>query len=60
MAGVMMDSASHTPVSRELNTTSIEGVFVCGNSYQVYDVVDSVSRDSEQAGRQAAAYLKKI
>ena len=59
MAGVVMNKNTNTPVSDELNTTSIPGMFVCGNSYQVYDLVDSVSRDSEKAGRLAAAYLKE-
>lgn len=35
------------------------GVFVCGNSFKVYDYVDSVTRDSESAGREAADYLRK-
>ncbi len=60
MAGVAMDRKRNIPVSQELNTTSIPGLFVCGNSYRVYDIVDSVSRDSAQAGRQAAAYLKAL
>jgi len=59
MAGVVMNKDTNTPVSEELNTTSIPGLFVCGNSYQVYDLADSVSLDSEKAGRQAAEYLKE-
>ena len=43
--------------SAELNRTSIPGVFACGNSFKVYDLVDWVSRDSELAGRAAAEYL---
>ncbi len=58
MAGVVMNKAANTPVSDKLNATSIPGLFVCGNSYQVYDLADSVSRDSEEAGRQAAEYLR--
>ncbi|MCK5214324.1 MAG: FAD-dependent oxidoreductase [Candidatus Omnitrophica bacterium] len=60
MAGVVMNKETNTPVSEKLNTTSIPGIFVCGNSYQVYDVVDSVTRDSERAGQQAAEYLKRL
>jgi thioredoxin reductase len=37
---------------------AIPGLFVCGNSFKVYDLVDSVTRDSEKAGQQAAEYLK--
>ncbi|MBN3033299.1 MAG: FAD-dependent oxidoreductase [Candidatus Saganbacteria bacterium] len=42
-----------------LNLTSLPGVFVCGNAYKVYDLVDTVARDSEQAGQMAAEYLRK-
>jgi NADPH-dependent 2,4-dienoyl-CoA reductase/sulfur reductase-like enzyme len=56
-AGVEMDPKTNGPASAELNKTSIPGIFVCGNAYRVYDLVDSVSRDSEQAGRLAAEYL---
>jgi len=59
MAGVLMDKKTNTPVSSEINTTSLDGLFVCGNAYCVYDIVDSVTRDSEMAGRMAAAYLKE-
>jgi len=58
MAGVVMDKKTNSPVSGEVNITSVPGIFVCGNSYKVYDLADSVSRDSEIAGRQAAEYLR--
>ena len=58
MAGVKIDKKTNCPVSDELNKTSIPGVFVCGNSFKVYDLVDSVTRDSEIAGQLAAEYLK--
>ena len=38
MAGVVMDK-------KEVNKTSVPGIFVCGNSFKVYDLVDSVSKD---------------
>lgn len=59
MAGVLIDKRTNCPVSEELNKSSIPGIFVCGNSFKVYDIVDAVSRDSEIAGELAAAYLKK-
>jgi len=59
MAGVQINKKTNSPVSEELNGTSIPGIFVCGNSFKVYDIVDAVSRDSEIAGELAAAYLKK-
>lgn len=60
MAGVAIDKKTQTPISEELNKTSIAGLFVCGNSFKIYDLVDSVSRDSIIAGSQAAEYLKGL
>lgn len=59
MAGVTMDQKTNTPVADALNTTSIPGVFVCGNACKVYDLVDYVTRDSEVAGRMAAEYVER-
>ena len=59
MAGVEIDRVTNTPVSSEVNVTSIPGLFVCGNSYKVYDLVDNVTKDSEKAGHLAAEYLWK-
>ena len=39
---------------------AIPGLFVCGNSFKIYDVVDSVTKDSEKAGRLAAEYLRGL
>lgn len=58
MAGVKLDPATNSPVSTAVNMSSIPGIFICGNSYKVYDLVDSVARDSEKAGQMAAEYLK--
>lgn len=58
MAGVELDRKTNTPVADELNKTSIPGVFVCGNAFRIYDLADSVSRDSIIAGRQAAEYIR--
>ena len=49
MAGVELD---------QVNKTSIPVIFVCGNSFKVYDLVDWVSKDSALAGKMAAEYLK--
>ncbi|MFA6635832.1 MAG: FAD-dependent oxidoreductase [Candidatus Omnitrophota bacterium] len=59
MAGVMMDKKSNTPVSSEINKTTVPGIFVCGNSYRIYDIVDDVTKDAEIAGRQAAEYARR-
>lgn len=60
MAGVAIDKNTNSPVSKEVNRTSIPGIFVCGNSFKVYDYVDSVTADSELAGKLAAAYVKRM
>jgi NADPH-dependent 2,4-dienoyl-CoA reductase/sulfur reductase-like enzyme len=60
MAGVKLDKDTNSPVSEEVNKTSIPGLFVCGNSYKVYDVADSVTRDSELCGKMAAGYLERL
>ncbi|MFA5119021.1 MAG: FAD-dependent oxidoreductase [Candidatus Omnitrophota bacterium] len=60
MAGVAIDKKTNSPVSHEVNKTSIPGLFVCGNAYKVYDLVDSVTSDSESAGRLAAHYIRSM
>jgi NADPH-dependent 2,4-dienoyl-CoA reductase/sulfur reductase-like enzyme len=57
-AGIPIDKATNTPVSDGVNRTRVGGIFVCGNSYKVYDVVDSVSKDSALAGKMAAEYIR--
>ena len=42
----------------ENRMTSIEGVFVCGNTLHVHDLVDNVSNESAIAGMNAAKYAK--
>ncbi|MCM8760545.1 MAG: NAD(P)/FAD-dependent oxidoreductase [Candidatus Omnitrophica bacterium] len=60
MAGVIIDKRTNSPVSTEVNKTSVPGIFVCGNSYKVYDYVDSVTVDSQLAGKMAAEYIKGL
>ncbi|OGR78537.1 MAG: hypothetical protein A2X32_04600 [Elusimicrobia bacterium GWC2_64_44] len=57
MAGAEMDRKTNGPVAPEVNLTSLPGIFACGNAFKVYDLADSVTRDSELAGRAAARYL---
>jgi len=56
MAGVELDKATNCPRSVE----PIPGIFICGNAYKVYDLVDWVTRDSEKAGKMAAEYIKGL
>lgn len=58
MAGVDLDPQTNAPQASELNHTSHPGWFVCGNAGKIYDLVDSVVRDSAKAGEQAAAFLQ--
>lgn len=38
--------------------TSLEGIFAAGNSLHVHDLVDNVSEESRNAGKNAAFYIK--
>ncbi len=60
MAGARIDPATNSPVSGKPNATTIPGIFACGNSYKVYDLVDSVTKDSFACGAMAAEYLKGL
>lgn len=60
MAGIPVDPKSNSPVSEKLSFTALPGLFVCGNSWKVYDIVDSVTRDSALAGKSAAEYLRSV
>lgn len=43
--------------------TNVPGLFICGNSLQVHDLADNVSKESERAGKCASDYIvdtKKI
>ena len=60
-AGVEMDPATRGPkVDPKTMATSVPGIFAGGNVVRVYDLVDWVSRDSDMAGRSAAAYAQSI
>lgn len=58
-AGAQVDKKTNSPVSDGLNKTSIPGVFACGNCFKVYDIVDSVTKDSILAGKMAGEYICK-
>ncbi len=57
-AGAEMDPQTRGPKVDAAMATSIPGLFAGGNVVRVYDLVDWVSRDSEIAGRAAAAYAR--
>jgi NADPH-dependent 2,4-dienoyl-CoA reductase/sulfur reductase-like enzyme len=58
MAGAAIERNTNSPISEEPGTTSLPGIFSCGNSRKVYDIVDSVTRDSEIAGKLAAKHIR--
>lgn len=57
-AGVDMNQITNGPIVNESLETSIEGVFACGNVLHVHDLVDYVSEEAAQAGKNAAKYVK--
>ena len=59
-AGVEMDPKTRGPKVDADMATGVPGIFAGGNVVRVYDLVDWVSRDSETAGRSAAAYAKGV
>lgn len=57
-AGVAIDSITSGPSVDQFMETSIPGIFACGNSVHVHDLVDFVTEESLLAGKSAANYCK--
>ena len=55
-AGIVIDKVTSGPSVNQYMQTSLASVFACGNVVHVNDLVDNVSRESEQAGRSAALF----
>ena len=55
--GVALDSITGGPVVYDDLSTSVEGVFACGNVLHVHDLVDFVSEEAGRAGQNAAKYV---
>lgn len=58
-AGIQMDSITSGPSVNQLMETSVPGIFACGNSVHVHDLVDYVTEESLLAGKCAAEYVKE-
>lgn len=58
-AGVAIDSITSGPSVNQYMETSLPGIFACGNSVHVHDLVDYVTEESLLAGKCAADYVKE-
>ena len=55
-AKIKINPVTNGPQVNQYMLTSSDGVFACGNVVHVNDLVDNVSKESEQAGKFAALY----
>lgn len=55
--GVEMHPRTKGPIVDEYLQTNIEGVFVCGNSLHVHDLVDFVTNEGSTCGSSVAKYI---
>lgn len=58
-AGVELSTITSGPVVNDALETSVEGIFACGNVLHVHDLVDFVSQEAANAGKNAAKYVKE-
>lgn len=56
----MAMSSTRGPIVNEMMETTKEGIFACGNSLHVHDLVDFVTKEGRAAGKGAARYLKGL
>ncbi len=56
-AGVKISPITGGAIVDESMMTSVDGIFECGNVLHVHDLVDFVSKESEDAGKSAAKYI---
>ncbi len=55
--GVRIDPRTKGAIVDDRYMTSIEGIFACGNTLHVHDLVDYVSAEGQSAGKAAADYV---
>ena len=56
--GVLMHPKTKGPLVDEYLMTNVKGIFACGNSLHVHDLVDFVTSEGAICGKSAAKYLK--
>lgn len=57
-ADVKLSKVTGGPEVSESLETSVEGIFACGNVLHVHDLVDNVTLEALNAGKNAAQYVK--
>lgn len=57
-AAIELSEVTSGPVVDDCMQTNIEGIFACGNVLHVHDLVDNVTTESYNAGKNAALYIK--
>lgn len=57
-AHISMDPVTKGPYVNQMMETNISGIFACGNSVHVHDLVDFVTQSSTIAGKYAALYAQ--
>ncbi|MCR5144992.1 MAG: FAD-dependent oxidoreductase [Lachnospiraceae bacterium] len=57
-AGVAINPITSGPIVNDGLETNIDGIFACGNVLHVHDLVDFVSQEAANAGKNAARYIQ--
>lgn len=59
-AGVSLSAVTGGPIVDNSLETNIDGIFACGNVLHVHDLVDNVTLESYNAGKNAAKYINGL
>lgn len=57
-SGVSLSPVTSGPIVNDSLETNVEGIFACGNVLHVHDLVDFVSQEAANAGKNAAKYIQ--
>ncbi|MBQ8510187.1 MAG: FAD-dependent oxidoreductase [Clostridia bacterium] len=57
-AGIQLDRVTGGAVVNQYNETSVPGIFACGNTLHVHDLVDFVTKEAYMAGASAAKFVQ--